>query len=922
MQTITRKFVNEDGTVVYTSLTLASAPYRLNSLIFKGYTRNYVFTNDCTFDAHAAPFEEAEDGNDDDDGVKNQPKTISLHSGNFVVKHENAVLDASGRTASTSDDPNGIDGGQIHFSSSNFDVGHPIKLNCRGGNGFNMLSSEKIIDGGDGGNGGTIKLFCADTYLHLLNIAITWFKLKDEREKKNARRSWVNELQRIITYPPSLTRSIDKLDDAITKSDDFERSTEELVDAVCAGLQAASDRFLASNVLDVDGGFYGVGSGGGRNGKAGTMGEARLTSMRLKSRASSTMIFIHPDQVAMTIRDIEDDYFLGTDEALLRCGAALEELIRRINFFDSLTEEHALYQAYVEQEAEYFVLHPDPGVSTSVPSIQDSLKKAKNYALQLSQGLDFYGHRRGWVPRGSFHFYKDYLKELIDAHGDIETNYWYYKDANLSQAKRIEAIQVGQDKALHIIRRAESDMAYYVQDLQTTQTLIAALTDPLPYRRIELLEAIKKAAEEINDTLSVTLANFVKVVTAIITAPGISGRVITGIGSILEGVDAISKTKIERKYILKKIEVITGDLKGIEHGLKVIEDGTYQIDDPGATKLLMEEEKLMEIIEEYRNLLKAATVQHIKSKFDNYVKAVLIRNNALVHYNMDIVLYQEAEADLSIQERQLAILARTQLEKVDLELPSIAAYVEQSFFATTSQILRMVYRTQRALAFYALQPDLSYLSDLRGKGFRRRGISAALKSAKVHIYAAYETATTSFPSHRQNFGYHKNDQSSGDPITVTLDQSELEALKADKEVLVAIHAALADTKKEHNSFAGLADVRVSNLRVYMEGAQTADNVLTILIEHLGQETIVNSSGKPLNFHHDPLTFQFRYSLVDRKNIQIDGDLSDEFLKEYAPPGPFTSWRLRVVDAHNMNVDLSGLTRCWFEFSGSARAFTV
>ncbi|KAL4261751.1 hypothetical protein AB1N83_007085 [Pleurotus pulmonarius] len=898
METITSKSTD-------TSLTLASASYSLQISNFKSFKHNYIYTNDCTFDSSSVV-------------VTNN---FDLHTSSFLVNRDKATIAANGDDGTT-EQPNGTEGYHIYLTSSLFDTSRSIVLSARGGNGLNRSSQEGRKDGGNGGNGGGVVLYCADDYSYALGMASVWLNVTEDQEKKDQRRAWVHHMQRFITTPAYLVNAVKKLADAIDTSDDFTDEKDAMVDTICLGLDGQSDEFMQSNTADITGGDYGVGSNGGLNGKSGQLGSVEQIRMTRKSIPKQSRIFVHPDQVNMTLRDIEDDYFLGSSESLLRCGLALAKLVERISFVDTLTEDAPLYQTYAQKEQELFILPSNSNVPTSVASLNESLKKAKNYAWQLSQGLDFYGHQPNWVPQGSFLLYKEDLDVILNDFTDIEDNYWDYKNKALSQQKRIDAINVGQSKANSIIQRTRIDLDYLSNDLVVTANLIAALSVPLPAKRTALLDAISKLSDKIQHAFRVPFGDFVDAAAMIAFAPGLPMAVIQGIGVIVKGKDGVSDDsglKVEKDYLLNKIVGISGDLAGISEGLMLLNDGSYKIDDPGATKLTMEEKSLMDLIGQYRSLLGEDTLKDVKAKFDDFIDAVLTRNNAVIHYNANVVLYQQISAELDSQKRQLDILGRIQLETIDLELPSIAAFVQRSFFATTSRVLKMLYRTQRALAFYTLQPDSADLSSFRTGGFERKGIAAALKSAKVNIYDAYHNAIDGFTSQRQNFGYH-SEGASGAPISIPLDEGQLETLKSKKGVIVAFTEAYPSTPKADNPFAGFADVRLSNVRVYLEGAKTGDGDLLVSIEHFGKDTMVNTMGEAYRFTHNPLYFKFQYALATGA-ILVDGDIEDVVAKEFAPPGPFSTWRIRISDLYNQSPDLSGVRKCWFEFSGSSRSFS-
>ena len=110
------------------------------------------------------------------------------------------------------------------------------------------------------------------------------------------------------------------------------------------------------------------------------------------------------------------------------------------------------------------------------------------------------------------------------------------------------------------------------------------------------------------------------------------------------------------------------------------------------------------------------------------------------------------------------------------------------------------------------------------------------------------------------------------------------------------------------------------MRFFLDGAVTGDGKLLIDLEHLGSETIVSSDNTDFHFIHNALGLKFPYDLRTGA-IDTDGSLADEVKDMYALWGPFASWRVFVSVAHNdKQLDLSKVTKAWFEFSGHSRSF--
>ena len=67
-------------------------------------------------------------------------------------------------------------------------------------------------------------------------------------------------------------------------------------------------------------------------------------------------------------------------------------------------------------------------------------------------------------------------------------------------------------------------------------------------------------------------------------------------------------------------------------------DPNLHLDDEGATKLLAEEKDLINLVGKYRGVLGGDTLKALRTTFDEYIHAVLERNNQVIHYNACVTL--------------------------------------------------------------------------------------------------------------------------------------------------------------------------------------------------------------------------------------------------------------------------------------------
>ena len=127
----------------------------------------------------------------------------------------------------------------------------------------------------------------------------------------------------------------------------------------------------------------------------------------------------------------------------------------------------------------------------------------------------------------------------------------------------------------------------------------------------------------------------------------------------------------------------------------------------------------------------------------------------------------------------------------------------------------------------------------------------------------------------------------------------------------------------HPSFGGMANVRVTTVRAWIYGMKTGNtgnDLHDVAITHCGPETIITTDKKQIGFKHDPVTVMFRYDASKgvgdpRAIFEGRGGTHDGVILEnnYAPIGPFTHWRLAILEEKNPKLDLKGLDKVVMEF---------
>ncbi|GKU06747.1 serine protein [Fusarium langsethiae] len=140
-------------------------------------------------------------------------------------------------------------------------------------------------------------------------------------------------------------------------------------------------------------------------------------------------------------------------------------------------------------------------------------------------------------------------------------------------------------------------------------------------------------------------------------------------------------------------------------------------------------------------------------------------------------------------------------------------------------------------------------------------------------------------------------------------------------------------------FRGCADVRIYRVRFFLEGVKIKPDALSkgrcpivdIDITQEGDSVYYDPSGNCHTFTHEPVDVKpsFRVSPspdgATRLTVVDNGDIVSMVpragkVEKYAAPSPFATWTISLRDVDLASVDLSSVTKAWFEFFGTSRSF--
>jgi hypothetical protein len=142
---------------------------------------------------------------------------------------------------------------------------------------------------------------------------------------------------------------------------------------------------------------------------------------------------------------------------------------------------------------------------------------------------------------------------------------------------------------------------------------------------------------------------------------------------------------------------------------------------------------------------------------------------------------------------------------------------------------------------------------------------------------------------------------------------------------------------DSQEFAGLSRVRLSTVRIWLEGIKPATGNSVFINISTSGNYLDRFKGTNYQFVSKPLNRAFKYSMLkpgegqgnpswkfnngDLGYVQIDGKVDHEVSYAYFLPTPFSEWSISLQD-NNPGIDYSGITSITMYFEGSAIGSTL
>ncbi|PPQ95709.1 hypothetical protein CVT26_008352 [Gymnopilus dilepis] len=674
----------------------------------------------------------------------------------------------------------------------------------------------------------------------------------------------------------------------------------------------------------IEAGLGGNATSSGFSGKPGARGNILsldfVREVDAESLRKQTVVMVHPEWCKMLYDRAMTYWYFGRTETGIHL---LDRLLLRTIFLP-LKNSDALLQAYTRQE--------------STLASKNSLAMQQNSVLQTGK-VDFYGFGAHWVPRVSYTEYNDYINDALGVFIHLEQSYINYRTALDHQQQTNDAIQQAVSKINGTLSTMEEERKTVVESLANYAIRIEVSG---PYN--DFIEQVTRPPPK-----GISIGQLFNATSLVVTTPskvGGAGKALSQLYSDFNGdPDTISNAAgvaVNKDYLMHMVEnsVATG-LEDFTGELTADElNGMFKVDGR-VPKLIMEQEKLQDILAQYRAEAFTGGGDDLLQAYDDFIQALEARNDDITAYNSLIqrLIAQSQERQRLNDMKNLAqkgtLTNEVNVDGTALDLEVMTGYIRLLFENARARVMRYLSMGQRALTFKILQTrDLLSLEGSVGQtsDIPLSVTSDVLVTIRSNLQDLLLTATeensgipASFPANWDT-GMGKRRWLSAD---------ELKSFLSAKSIDLTIDPVFPRQKLGNLSsdFESSANVRVYRVRFYLQGLKAKSGFtgpepqMKAVILHGGNETIVSRRGVPHYFEHSPLNTLHSYSInASGKVVNIfdNGDLvkktDDVKDSAFGAPGPFTRWTVNSTSAEWSRLDVSGVTSAYLEFFGTNYAF--
>jgi hypothetical protein len=607
-------------------------------------------------------------------------------------------------------------------------------------------------------------------------------------------------------------------------------------------------------------------------------------------------------------------------------------------------------------------------------------------AQRHASGLDAFGMQPSWVPTLSVSSLLQRGKETVLTLQNLEAKgkkFWLSAATGTvnTDGLAIDAAEIGS-----AITKLDEDIETAKSDITTARTGLEKADATRKAAMSDLKTALDNFKDAVMGAFSLNPETLLNCLSQMAFAGGPGGLLLVGSQAGLAAIDTVTNIRdnagqpVNKDYLLGQLTSFVG--KSWE--LAVTENASGFVAKDGSYRFLDDLARIRGLIDSFSQTkgigdagLKAA------KQLDDFVDVVDQRNSFVDKYNESVRRAASLQADRDHLQATATSISNRQAATADGGMSAWADYLDRLAGRVRDSCLDDLARAYRAAAFWNLGKVGSFQAWLGGnpgaiessaldaafdmlKQDLTDAVAEARKTPNVFPASAAAPASEWLPggvlvvlepgSHPAIFrqltrcGWAELEilpaaKSSQSPATHETPTGSVRAVSA-----VDVPADVADESLPPvNPFHGKANVRLSRVRVWIEGMKTSNGTHSIAMQQCGPERLRTAADEPfpaasagryldhdsiltVNFAYDATEYGFDSNRGFRAAALSEGfDTSDGNLafnqaaaeagavlpvpSTYAPIGPFGVWRLCVDPNDNPNLDLTQVRRIIIDFQG-------
>lgn len=644
-------------------------------------------------------------------------------------------------------------------------------------------------------------------------------------------------------------------------------------------------------------GANGANGTAGADGANGAAGSATATVVKLDDMWATA----HPVQAGLLLQQARLGY-IAADPSIK----------------DSFTTPSASLRWLFDITKPFCASTPPQGVGTSdIARLAAINAQAQSLLTRMSHYRDAFGNSFAWTPCLSY----DYCEKTLDALGTqfdvIGKAVDDYITEHAAQEARHESASAGLAQARSKSAAITDRLADVDSSIASSAEAIGKLMDDVTAAQANLVTALGEAANNVEAATGCKMDSLFQALGMVAMTDSESsmfaGVVATQTAGMLNGFAeqadyaTLGPGQVRKDYLVAQIDSLDDKMKTLDEGYKRLGKTSQLVpNDPNCYKVKATAAQIEQELGPYK---KVKGVDKALADVDKLVAASQALNDGILTYNAWVMqksemLGQKKQFDTDVGDFETIL---SQLA----DDAGLMAMMMRTYHHIRDECISMIYMTSRTYSYWAV---------------RRPNIRGLLPESgdigPVDIHTAIGTVLgDATDAHKAfgNIGQSFNSPIGKTPNPIVIDDKQQLAAFArpDTSGSYTLYHALPipppGCTRDDNHFAGMRNVRISEIQVYLDGA-VAEGQLSITITRGGREEIANAAGEHLTFESTPIDVQFSYDLKTMA-ISRQATFAATDTDVYAPVGPFCTWTFKVDAALNDKVDLSGLTAVRLIFFG-------